>query len=180
MTGIANEFSLAADARGGAVSADDFKRAFRNHPAGVALITADPGPAPVALTATSVFSVSADPPVFVFALSAMSSATPALRASRTIVLHLLAKHRQDLAILGSTSGIDRFADASMWTRLPTGEPVFRGVDHWVRAEISDLVQVGTSTMVIATAIEVSDGGPGHEPLVYHDRAWHGLGEQSKL
>ena len=41
---------------------DRFVTAFRNHPAGVALVTADPGDGPVAMTATSVCSVDANPP----------------------------------------------------------------------------------------------------------------------
>jgi hypothetical protein len=42
------------------MGADEFKSAFRNHPAGVAVITADAGYGPVGLTATSVISVSAE------------------------------------------------------------------------------------------------------------------------
>ena len=45
------------------LSADEFKALFRGHPGGVAVITADAGDGPVALTATSVASVSAEPPL---------------------------------------------------------------------------------------------------------------------
>ena len=58
------------------LSPDEFKAAFRGHPAGVAVITADAG-GPVALTATSVSSVSADPPLLIFSISAQSSAAAA-------------------------------------------------------------------------------------------------------
>ena len=51
---------------------ESFKTAFRNHPAGVAVITANSPDGPVALTATSVVSVSAEPPVLIFSLSALS------------------------------------------------------------------------------------------------------------
>lgn len=53
---------LVEDAFKDMLSADDFKSAFRNHPAGVSVVTADPGDGPVGLTATSVISVSANPP----------------------------------------------------------------------------------------------------------------------
>lgn len=69
------------------LSAEDFKAAFRNHPAGVAVITADPGDGPVALTATSVFSVSATPPLLVFSVSELSSAAPAIARSTSVVVH---------------------------------------------------------------------------------------------
>lgn len=50
----------AADALSG-LSAEEFKLAFRNHAAGVSVITAEGAAGPVGLTATSVFSVSATP-----------------------------------------------------------------------------------------------------------------------
>ncbi|GAA5201604.1 hypothetical protein GCM10025773_22400 [Microbacterium jejuense] len=44
---------------GAAVSSDDFRSLFRGHPSGVAVITATCSEGPVALTASSVASVSA-------------------------------------------------------------------------------------------------------------------------
>jgi hypothetical protein len=77
------------------LSADDFKAAFRNHPAGVAVITADAGDGPVGLTATSVISVSASPALLVFSLSAFSSSAPALAKAETLVVHLLGADQRD-------------------------------------------------------------------------------------
>ena len=69
------------------LSPDDFKAAFRHHPAGVAVITADAGRGPVMLTATSVSSVSAEPALLMFSLSAHAAQLGRLRltalASRT-------------------------------------------------------------------------------------------------
>ena len=112
--------------------AEQFKAAFRNHAAGVAVITADAGDGPVALTATSVFSVSAEPPLLVFSLSASSSSTPTLTRASTVVVHLLSADQLDLAVLAATSGIDRFADTSIWSRLETGEPYFTAAPVWIR------------------------------------------------
>jgi len=162
------------------VTPEEFKAAFRNHAAGVALITADPGTGPAALTATSVFSVSAVPPILVFSLSDLSSSAPAIRESETVVVHLLDQDHLELAVLGATSGVDRFADTSKWERLPTGEPVFKGVPTWIRAQITDLVPVGASTLVVATAVEVHEERTVETPLVYHNRSWHGLGEHSRI
>ncbi|HEY0252196.1 MAG TPA: flavin reductase family protein, partial [Kofleriaceae bacterium] len=106
----------------GGLSADEFKLAFRNHPAGVAVITADAGDGPVGLTATSVFSVSAEPPLLVFSISGSSSSAPTIGRADTVVVHLLGADQLGIAKLFATSGVDRFADASSWGRLPTGEP----------------------------------------------------------
>lgn len=170
------------------IDSEDFKAAFRNHPAGVAVITADAGDGPVAMTATSVFSVSAVPPLLVFSASELSSATPTLRAAETVVVHLLGVDQLQLAVLASTSGIDRFADRSIWSRLPTGEPYFPAVHAWIRARVVNKLEAGTSTVFVLLAIE-SMAPPGGspeadaaqaEPLVYHNRTWHRLDGESRL
>lgn len=171
----------------GGIDADQFKAAFRNHPAGVAVITADAGHGPVALTATSVFSVSAEPPVLVFSISDLSSSTPTIAAASTVVVHLLDHHDLDLAVLCSTSGIDRFADTRMWRRLSTGEPFFPAARRWIRARPIDRMTAGRSTVLSVLAVETgesqrTDGAavPDEEgPLVYHDRAWHRIGDHSR-
>jgi flavin reductase (DIM6/NTAB) family NADH-FMN oxidoreductase RutF len=165
--------------------AEDFKAIFRGHPAGVTVISADAGDGPVALTASSVASVSAEPPLLVFSISALSSASDALSRAATVVVHFLDVHDVDVARLGATGGIDRFAQAQSWTRLSTGEPVFDDVRAWVRCTIVDRMQAGTSTIVVARALtshierDAQPGEPG-DALVHHNRTWHRLGEHSRL
>lgn len=164
-----------------------FKTAFRGHAAGVAVITADAGDGPVGLTATSVFSVSAEPPLFVFSISGQSSSAPVIRRTETLVVHLLGAEQLDAARRFATSGIDRFADESTWTRLPTGEPLLAGVGEggsgvWIRGRVVDRMEAGGSTVVAVHALEASlaDGEGATEPLVYHDRTWHRLGAHSRI
>lgn len=165
----------------GGLSPDEFKLAFRNHPAGVAIVTADAGQGPAGLTATSVFSVSAEPPILVFSLSAISSATPTIEAADTIVVHLLGADDLPIAKLFATSGIDRFADHSAWDRLPTGEPYLAAAPVRIRARIIDRITAGGSTVIVAHALEshVAEDATA-TPLVYHNRSWHGIGEHSRL
>ncbi len=170
---------------GAAVSSDDFRSLFRGHPSGVAVITATGAQGPVALTASSVASVSADPPLLVFSVSALSSATPTLLAADSIVVHLLDADDLDIARLGATSGIDRFADTESWAPLPTGEPLFRGVRAWVRCAVVSRMDAGGSTVIAAHALQAhlardveADGASA--ALVYHNRSWHRLGEHSRV
>jgi len=156
---------------------DDYKAVFRHHPGGVALITAVGPNGPVALTATSVASVSADPPLFVFSVSAMSSSLPTLRVAETVVVHFLGADDLHLAKLGATSGIDRFEDRSLWTSLVSGEPVFHGT-RWVRGQVLERVEAGGSTLIVAQAVQsnVSAAHPQPEPvgLAYVNRTWYRL------
>lgn len=166
------------------VTAADFKKVFRNYPAGVAVITADPGDGPVGLTATSVISVSVDPPLVAFSLTASSSATPALRRASTVVIHLLGAGQIDLARTFATSGIDRFADRSTWHRLPTGEPYLPRAATWLRGRIVNQMVAGGSVVMAVQALQthafVPDGVDDEPPLVYHNRTWHALGHHSKI
>jgi flavin reductase (DIM6/NTAB) family NADH-FMN oxidoreductase RutF len=50
-------------AAGGSGVTDAFLAAVRHHPSGVAIITADAGEGPVALTVSSLISISATPPM---------------------------------------------------------------------------------------------------------------------
>jgi len=167
------------------LSPDEFKAVFRGHPGGVAVITADAGDGPVALTATSVSSVSAEPPLLVFSVSALSSASGVLSRAETVVVHLLDAHDLDVARLGATSGVDRFADTRRWSRLVTGEPVYHDVRAWVRCAVIGRMDAGTSTVIAAHALQadvtrdVTSDDAG-DALVYHNRTWHRLDDHSRI
>jgi flavin reductase (DIM6/NTAB) family NADH-FMN oxidoreductase RutF len=165
------------------VSAEDFRHAFRAHPAGVAIVTADAGDGPVAMTVSSVASVSIDPPTLMFSASGISSSTPTIRRAETVVVHMLAADQIALAKLGARSGAARFGDDVEWGRLPTGEPYYPGA-NWLRGRITHRVDVNGSTLVVVEAIQAKpfDGDDTAEPLplVYHNRSWHVLTEKSTV
>ncbi|MDX2376787.1 flavin reductase family protein [Microbacterium sp. LRZ72] len=161
------------------ITPDEFKAAFRLHPAGVALITADPSGTPIALTASSVSAVSADPPLVMFSVSVQSSSAEVLRRAETVVIHLLASHNVDLAVLGATSGVDRFADTGRWSRLSTGEPVFDDAHTWLRAQVLHRIDAGGSTVFVCTGIQARLAETAStDGLVYRNRTWHRVGADS--
>lgn len=172
----------------GGLAPEEFKAAFRNHPAGVAVVTADAGQGPVGLTATSVFSVSAEPAILVFSVSESSSSTPTILRSTTVIVHLLGAEQIDLARLCATSGVDRFADPDSWSRLITGEPFFPVAHTWIRGRVINKLEAGSSTLIVVQALQAKAPSPGSReadaaaalPLVYHNRTWHRLSEASKL
>lgn len=169
------------------LSAEQFKLAFRNHPAGIAVITADAGQGPVAMTVSSVFSVSAEPPLLVFSASAHSSATATFREAQTVVVHLLSAEQLPLAQLAATSGANRFEGVE-WETLPTGEAVYTDVHAWIRGRVVNKLQAGDSTVFLIEALEAKTPPEGSQeldasvahPLVYHNRTWHKLDNNSKI
>lgn len=166
-----------------AVSAEDFRHAFRAHPAGVAVVTADAGDGPVAMTVSSVASVAIDPPTLMFSASAISSATPTIRKAETVVVHLLAADQVDLAKLAARSGAERFGSDVEWGRLPTGEPYYPQAT-WLRGRVIHTLDVSGATVMVVEAIEAkprsAEPSPDPTPLVYHNRRWHVLSDKSAL
>lgn len=152
-----------------------FREAFRCHPAGVAILTADPGTGPVAMTVSSLISVSATPPVVAFSLSARSSSAAGLLAAGTLVIHLMRFADLDLAQLAATSGADRFGPGVAWERLPTGEPRYTNVGTWFRARLRGTLPVDGATLVAAELLEGAVAPAAERPetdsLVYLDRRW---------
>jgi flavin reductase (DIM6/NTAB) family NADH-FMN oxidoreductase RutF len=168
------------------VDVDTFKAAFRMHPAGVAVITTDSGDRPAAMTVSSLASVSTEPPMVVFSLSRMSGATAAFLESDNVVIHLPGAAQLWLAQMAAAPGVDRFADPTQWTRLPTGEPLFPDTYAWLRGRIVSRQEAGNSVICVAHIVQASV--PDAEtlvndhsaPLVYHGRTWHQLGTGSQI
>lgn len=148
-----------------------FRDLFRQHPAGVGVITLHDGQRPVGFTATSVISVSADPPILAFSINGTSSSWPALARTDRVAVNLLAEHQRDLATVFATSGVDRFADVQ-WHRLATGEPILTSTAGWISGRVLDRIPVGGSYLVAVAALVASVSG--RPPLVYRDRSYHRL------
>lgn len=160
--------------------ADDFKRAFRFHPAGVALITAATPEGPVGLTASSVASVSVDPAALVFSVTRTTGSAGLILAADSFLVHLLDARHAGIAQQFAVSGGERFTQEQGWTTLPTGEPHLAGVSAALRARSLQQTAVGGSMLVIAEVLEVlaAPGEPeASNAMAYRDRAFTRLGER---
>ena len=150
-----------------AVDADVYRSVFRRHAAGVVVITADAGHGPVGFTATSLVSVSLLPSLVSFAIATSASSWPAVSATGSLVVNFLSADQQAIAGRFATRGIDRFAEPTRWSRLPTGEPVLDEAPSLLRAQVEHRFAVGDHHLVVArltTHFERRE----HEPLLYHD------------
>jgi flavin reductase (DIM6/NTAB) family NADH-FMN oxidoreductase RutF len=151
-----------------AATAQSFKNAFREHPAGVAVITAVMPEGPVGLTASSVASVAVDPPALSFSVTRATGSAGALLSADTYVVHLLGTQHVDVAEAFARSGAPRFTPEQGFTTLPTGEPLLADARQALRCRTIQVVPVGSSLLVVAEVLDVITG-PASEPLVYHDR-----------
>lgn len=164
--------------RPGELGAEQFKFLFRQHPAGVCVITGADSTGPFGFTATSVISVSAAPPVLAFSVATGSAAWRHLQQVDSIVVNFLDEQVAHLSTRFATRGIDRFAGVETCT-LDSGEPVLLEAAAWTRGRLEQRTPAGDSILITAGALEARVSRSGH-PLVYHDRGYHGLGEHSAL
>lgn len=149
---------------------EGFKAVFRQHAAGVTVVTFAGRQRPMGFTATSLVSISAQPPMFAFSVAAGSSAWGELEHAESVVVQLLSCDQVDVAARFATPGIDRFAPDD-WTTLPTGEPVLEGCVAWIRGMIRQRVSVGDAHVVMVEAAEHMVDAD-REVLVYRDRRYH--------
>jgi flavin reductase (DIM6/NTAB) family NADH-FMN oxidoreductase RutF len=148
----------AASAPGDGFGPETFRRVFRRHPAGVAVITTDAGSGPAGFTVSSLASVSLEPPLLSFGVSTGASVWPALREA--------GERQHELAATFARRGADRFAPPTRWARGPYGIPLLVDVPAWLVARVVALVPAGDHRVVIAEAVAGDPDGPGR-PLVYH-------------
>jgi flavin reductase (DIM6/NTAB) family NADH-FMN oxidoreductase RutF len=153
-----------------------FKKVFRRHPAGVAVITARrPDGTPVGFTATSVSSLAAVPPLVSFNMARISSAWPAMEATEHLLVHMLGVDDKDLAVKMAGPAEERFA-GDHWAPGPHGLPLLKGVPAWMLGRIVERVPVANNAVVVVE-VEVGELGEFEEGLVYAERKYHRLGPE---
>ncbi|MGX1128792.1 flavin reductase (DIM6/NTAB) family NADH-FMN oxidoreductase RutF [Streptomyces glaucescens] len=147
-------------------SPDLLRAVFRRHAAGVAVITARGEAGPVGFTATSLTSVSAEPPMLSFGIGTGASSWPAIAEAGHVGVHILGEHQQDLAATFARSGADRFGAPTAWREGPEGVPVLDGVLAWLVCRVHARVPAGDHRIVLAE-VAVGDPTGAGRPLLYH-------------
>ncbi|MEV5318094.1 flavin reductase family protein [Streptomyces sp. NPDC052687] len=147
-------------------SPDLLRAVFRRHAAGVAVITARGESGPVGFTATSLTSVSADPPMLSFGVGTAASSWPAIAGTDHVGVHILGEHQQELAATFARSGADRFGAPTAWREGPEGVPVLDGVLAWLVCRVHARVPAGDHRIVLAEIVVGDPAGAGR-PLLYH-------------
>lgn len=146
---------------------------FRKHAAGVAVITARGDRGPVGFTATSLASVSADPPMLSFGVATGGSTWPAIAAGDHVGVHLLGEHQRELAATFARSGADRFGPGTAWREGPEGVPVLDDVPAWMVCKVVARVPAGDHRIVVAEVLLGDPSGDGR-PLLYHQGRFRAL------
>ncbi|MEU7426245.1 flavin reductase family protein [Streptomyces sp. NPDC040750] len=152
---------------------DLLRSTFRRHAAGVAVITAHGDRGPVGFTATSLTSVSAEPPLISFGIGTGASSWPAIADTDHIGVHILGEHQGELAATFARSGADRFGAPTAWRTGPHGVPVLDDVLAWLVCRIVGRVPAGDHRIVLAEVVLGDPSGSGR-PLLYHQGRFNRL------
>jgi flavin reductase (DIM6/NTAB) family NADH-FMN oxidoreductase RutF len=151
--------------------AASFRAAFRHLAGGVSVVTTGHGEDRTGLTATSVSSLSADPPTIFFGLNLASSTYPVLRRHRSFGVNFLNATQKQVAdrFAGrkGEKGTERYAGAE-WTQAVTGAPLLVGALASLDCEVEEMIQRHSHSIVIGRVREVR-AGRDDAALVY----WRG-------
>jgi flavin reductase (DIM6/NTAB) family NADH-FMN oxidoreductase RutF len=152
-----------------------FRLAFRRLAAGVSVVTAlDADGQPVGFTATSLASLSADPPLASFNMAQTASSWRAIEQAEHVIIHIMGARNRAAAHTMSLDWQLRFR-GDHWAPGPLGIPQLRNVPAWMLGRIVVRQPVEQAALVV---VRIEDGGFGEpdEPLLYHQRQYWRPGE----
>lgn len=161
---------------GGFEAGEALKLAFREHPAGVAVITAQTPDGPVGLTVSSVASVAVDPPALSFSVTRATGSAGGVLHADSYVVNLLDSRHHELAKSFAVSGADRFTPEQGWSTLPTGEPYLLEARAALRCRTLHQLEVGSSVIVVAGVLD-AHFGESADPMAYINRQFRRLGDE---
>jgi flavin reductase (DIM6/NTAB) family NADH-FMN oxidoreductase RutF len=147
---------------------DLFKAAMRRLAASVSIVVARGDDGPVGMAATSITSLTADPPAVLVCVNRMTSLHASLVPTAPLSVNLLARHHKNVSMAfgGGMPRAERF-QVGNWQPADNGLPALADAQANLECVIDAMLAYGTHSIVIARVIRarVSDTV---EPLIYQD------------
>ncbi|MEV8536208.1 flavin reductase family protein [Streptomyces sp. NPDC051211] len=151
------------------VPLDHFRSMMSAFPSGVSVITTyDENGFPRGLTASSLASVTAEPPTVSVCLNTGGDTLQALREHGSFAVNLLHDRGRRAAGVFATPNTDRFAQVE-WRPSPGLGLPWLIEDAFVTAEcqVAGMLEIGTHTLVLGSVVEVAQ--EAGTPLMYGGR-----------
>ena len=154
---------------------EDFRLAMRQLAAGISIVTAGDDKERGGFTATSVISLSVNPPRLLVSVDSRSNTLPLLQKSQGLTINLLAHDQEHLAqvFAGRThaQGSDRFAGAS-WRHYRGAGFALDGAIASVHCGVDETIERHGHVLVIGRVL-ASTTTPA-PALIHWDRSFHKL------
>lgn len=156
-----------------AIDGQLFRAAMRELAGAVSVVTTGRDGLRTGLTATSVTSLSADPPSLLVCINRASSVLPILRETQAFAVNVLAGHQDAVADRfagrGGAYGPARYAGAD-WTTLATGMPILAEALASLDCRVETIMDWHSHAIVIGRVEGVVVNG-GESALVYRRGAY---------
>lgn len=152
------------------------KTVFRNHASGIALVTSvDDAGNPIGFTASSITSLGSNPPLVSFNIAQGSSSYCFLLPGKLVAMHTLDETTLHLAQRLAGDKAQRFDGSE--SRGPEGIPLFEQSSAILLGRIRERFEVESNAVIVLDAVSARLTGTDVNPLVYFQRAYHGLGDK---
>jgi len=150
---------------------DTFKAAMRRLAASVSIVVAKGDEGPVGMAATSITSLTVDPPAVLVCVNRMTSLHASLVPTAPLSVNLLARHHREVSMAfgGGVAREERFKVGD-WQEGANGLPALADAQANLECVIDAMLAYGTHSIVIARVIRarVSDTVA---PLIYQDGSY---------
>lgn len=161
-----------------AVESQLFKNALAQWASGVTVVTSMDGGQRVGITASSLTSVSLEPPRILICVSKRLYTHELLQRSRVFAVNILAEDQLEwgMRFAGMLPELeDRFAGIDCRTAV-TGSPILPGVLAWLDCRLVHAYDGGDHTIFVGEVEAAEAAAEPSSPLLYYSRQWRKLGE----
>ncbi len=148
-----------------------FRAAMRRLAASVTVVVASGDNGPVGMAATSVTSLTADPPAVLVCVNRATALHALLVPTAPLSVNLLSRDQQDVsaAFGGGLPHEQRFAVGN-WRETDSGLPALDGAQANLSCVIDAMLAYGTHSIVIARVLKAEISAEV-APLIYQDGAY---------
>jgi flavin reductase (DIM6/NTAB) family NADH-FMN oxidoreductase RutF len=145
-----------------------FRSAMRRLAASVSIVVAKGDDGPVGMAATSITSLTVDPPAVLVCVNRTTSLHALLMPTAPLSVNLLSTDQRDVAAAfgGGLPREERFG-VGTWVNGETGLPMLEGAQVNLMCVIDAMLAYGTHSIVIARVLDVSVSAEV-APLIYQD------------
>lgn len=166
----------AASSDRGIIERDAFRDVMRHQTSAVAIVATSANGRRAGLTATSVCSLSDDPPTLLVCINRNAAAHDLICLSNRFSVNLLAKDQQAIAEIFSGSsgprGEARFKDDD-WSKGATGTPLLNNALAVLDCDLIDCQEFATHSIFIGT-VRAASARDSAEPLLYFRASYGGV------
>jgi flavin reductase (DIM6/NTAB) family NADH-FMN oxidoreductase RutF len=146
----------------------DFKAAMRRLASGVGVLTAHGPEGPVGMAATSITSLTAEPPAILVCVNRSASIHACLSEGERFCVNLLSRHQSEVsAAFGSSAKREERFSVGHWSHDAEGLPWLEEAQANLSCRVAGLVPYATHSIVIGevSAVRVAETV---SPLIYQD------------